>query len=1006
MEKVSDLNKLFSIVPAMVCIASPGGYFEYLNPEWEKVLGFSLEELSSRPLFDFIHPDDHERTWGEIDRQLQGNATINFENRYRCKDGSYKILEWRATPAKGGKLYAVAVDVTDRKKTEERYKGLFDSIRDAILVADINRSIIDCNPAFRELFGYSFNEIKGQKTLYLYENEEQFQELGKALREHHGKTSFLKTVNYKKKNGEVFPGETGVFYLNNKKDEVVGFIGLIRDISERKHIEDALRKSDKLFRTAVSELPIAMIVSEGVSEKVLAVNRKFTELFGYTIEDIPDVSAWWPKAYPDNAYRDEVRTIWTEIIEKAIADQAEVKPLEVTITCKDNTEKQIIVQAASVAEINLVTFIDQTERKRTEMALHESEKRLSAHLENTPVGAISWNLDFEVVDWNPAAETIFGYTKKEAIGKHAADLIIPEEIKDEIDKIFEKLLAKTGGTHSTNEDITKNRRRIICDWYNTTIKDPDGNTIGVSSFVHDITERVNTAKELINKKEAAQRYLNLAGVMFIGLDQKGNVTIANKKACTVLECDENDIIGQNWFDNFIPFRIREDVRSVFNQLIVGDVEPVEYFENPVVSKKGDEKQIAWHNTILTDGQNKIIGTLGSGEDITEKRKLQAQLEQSQKMEAIGNLAGGIAHDFNNILSSVIGFTELALDDVEKGTTLEDYLQEVYTGGKRARDLVKQILAFARQSDEERKPLQIGNIAKEVLKLIRSTIPATIEIRENIESDSLVMGNASHVHQLFMNLCTNAAQAMEGPGGVLKVRLTDVNYTGQPPTLLKLKAGNYIKITVSDTGTGISPDIIDSIFEPYFTTKGVGEGTGMGLAMSHGIVEGYGGKITVDSALGEGTTFKIYLPVSRRRKIHRQYEPEQLPEGTERILFIDDEAPIAKMGSQGLERLGYNVTIRTSSVEGLELFKTKPNDFDIVITDMTMPNITGDKLSVELLKIRPDIPVILCSGYSKKISDDTVLNIGIKAFAYKPIVKADLAKIVRKVLDEAKGKTSK
>ena len=430
----------------------------------------------------------------------------------------------------------------------------------------------------------------------------------------------------------------------------------------------------------------------------------------------------------------------------------------------------------------------------------------------------------------------------------------------------------------------------------------------------------------------------------------------------------------------------------------------------VVHPDGNRIFLEVFGSPVRDKQGTIIASLASFSDITariqveEKRlRLEEDLRQAQKMESIGTLAGGIAHDFNNILSAIIGYTELSLYDAAKGTPLENNLQGVYTAGIRARDLVKQILAFARQSDEEQRPIRVDIITKEVLKLIRSTIPTTIEVKENIESHSLIMGSPSHVHQIFMNLCSNAAQAMEDAGGILKVVLTDVEYNDQSPLPLSgLKPGNYLKISVSDTGPGISPDIIGSIFEPYFTTKGVGEGTGMGLALTHGIIESYGGKITVDSELGKGTVFSIYLPITKKRDDHRPDEKEILPSGTESILFVDDELPIANMGSQLLERLGYRVTVRTSSVEALELFRSKPNDFDLVITDMTMPNMTGDQLAVELMKMRSDIPVILCTGYSKKISEEIAKEIGIKAFAYKPVVKADLAETVRKVLDEAKG----
>jgi len=430
----------------------------------------------------------------------------------------------------------------------------------------------------------------------------------------------------------------------------------------------------------------------------------------------------------------------------------------------------------------------------------------------------------------------------------------------------------------------------------------------------------------------------------------------------------------------------------------------------VVHPDGNRIFLEVFGSPVRDKQGTIIASLASFSDITariqveEKRlRLEEDLRQAQKMESIGTLAGGIAHDFNNILSAIIGYTELSLYDAAKGTPLENNLQGVYRAGIRARDMVKQILAFARQSDEEQRPIRVDIITKEVLKLMRSTIPTTIEVKENIESQSLIMGSPSHVHQIFMNLCSNAAQAMEDAGGILKVVLTDVEYNDQSPLPLSgLKPGNYLKISVSDTGPGISPDIIGSIFEPYFTTKGIGEGTGMGLALTHGIIESYGGKITVDSELGKGTVFSVYLPITKKRDDHRPYEKEILRSGTESILFVDDELPIANMGSQLLERLGYRMTVRTSSVEALELFRSKPNNFDLVITDMTMPNMTGDQLAVELMKMRSDIPVILCTGYSKKISEEIAKEIGIKAFAYKPVVKADLAETVRKVLDEAKG----
>ena len=412
--------------------------------------------------------------------------------------------------------------------------------------------------------------------------------------------------------------------------------------------------------------------------------------------------------------------------------------------------------------------------------------------------------------------------------------------------------------------------------------------------------------------------------------------------------------------------------------------------------------------VIQDDGGVPIKVTGVIQDISKQKEaekamlnLERQLKQSQKMDSIGHLAGGIAHDFNNILSAIIGFTELALDDVEKETPLENNLQEVYIAGMRAKELVQQILAFARQADEERKPIRVAAVATEALKLLRSTIPTSIKIRQVIHSQSMIMGNSAQLHQVFMNLCTNAAHAMEDNGGELELCIRDVTiHNSHALAETGLKPGEYIEIKVSDTGVGIAPEIIDSIFNPYFSTKQFGEGTGMGLATVHGIVASYDGKISVESTKTKGAIFSVYLPITISRTAPQAHAGKALPTGNEHILLIDDEAPIARMASQILKRLGYRVTTQTSSLAALELFRSKPARFDLCISDMAMPDMTGDRLALEMLKIRPDMPIILCSGYSKRMSEGLAVSLGIKAFVYKPVVKADLAKTVREVLDKS------
>lgn len=530
--------------------------------------------------------------------------------------------------------------------------------------------------------------------------------------------------------------------------------------------------------------------------------------------------------------------------------------------------------------------------------------------------------------------------------------------------------------------------------YCRSVYSEDGNYLGRRASNRDITERKEIEDEVRLHHERFLTVLDsIDAAIYVADLETYEVLFMNKH---MIETYGQDMTGSICWKAIRRLSGPCDWCGRDNFDKEGDSEPgvhVWQEQNPFTKRwyVNHDRVIKW-----TDGR---MARLQIATDITDLKKMEAELRQAHKMEAIGTLAGGIAHDFNNILSSIIGFTELALDDVHKGTLLEDNLQQVYTAGKRAKDLVKQILAFARQSDEQVKPIQVSIIAKEALKLIRSSIPATIQIQQRIQSDSLIMGTPSQVHQLVMNLCTNAAHAMDKDGGLLSVGLTDVHLSDRDSKAHGyLDPGDYLKLSVSDTGTGIPTEILDSIFEPFFTTKGPGEGTGMGLAVVHGIVVGYGGRIEVESHIDEGTSFFVYLPVSSKRANGEIELTEHLPSGNEHILFVDDERPIVGMAGQLLERIGYRVTTRTSSVEALELFRDHPDDFDLVITDMTMPNLTGDEFAAEIRKIREDIPIILCTGYSRRISDDSIRKLGIKALVFKPVVKKDLAETIRKVLD--------
>ncbi len=387
-------------------------------------------------------------------------------------------------------------------------------------------------------------------------------------------------------------------------------------------------------------------------------------------------------------------------------------------------------------------------------------------------------------------------------------------------------------------------------------------------------------------------------------------------------------------------------------------------------------------------------------DLTQQAQMEERLIQSQKIEAVGTLAGGIAHDFNNILSAILGYAELARQEVPEGSELESDLDQILRAGSRAKDLVRQILAFSRQTKTETAPVCLASLVKETLKMLRAALPSSIEIRTAIESDAYVLADPTQIHQVITNLATNAAHAMSENGGRLDLTLRNVELTkDESLSYPGLDAGKYVRLTVSDTGCGMTPEVRSRIFEPFYTTRPQGQGTGLGLSTALGIVQRFGGIITVYSEPNVGSTFHVLLPrMANEVEQVEEEEKKPLPRGYERILVVDDEAFQVDLASKILGGLGYRVTAVNSSEQALDLYRKRPDDFDLVITDMTMPGLTGDVLIERLREVRPNVAVMLCSGYSERISREKLKALGVRAFAMKPLMVRELAEKVREILD--------
>lgn len=966
--------------------------------------------------------------------------------------------------------------------------------------------------------------------------------------------------------------------------------------------------------------------------------------------------------------------------------------------------------------------------------LRQSEHKLNSHLQNTPIGAISWDLNFRAVEWNPAAETIFGYSKEEAKGKHVTELILPAEIKEEIDDVFQDLISEKGGTRSTNDNVTKDGKRVVCDWYNTTLKDADGKVVGVASLVHDITSRkqaeaalqasekeyrstlndllvgvvvhardtsilfsnteasnilgltyeqlsgkqaidpswnfvhedstimevedypvskvfstetplydyivginrpdkdyviwviVNASPVFSNENNLDKVIVNFADItatkraeealeqrilaLTIPLDSPEHINfedlfniddiqrlqdefasatgvasiithtdgtpitrpsnfsrlcneIIRKTEKGLANCYKSDaVIGRlsdkgpiiqqclsgglwdagagisvggkhiaNWLIgqvrdetqtademrtyareiganendfieafNEVSSMSREQFESVAQALftfanqistsayqniqqarfitnrkkaekelresekkhktLVNNIPGMVYRAFPdwsieissglenisgytvselnakenhwlslvhpddleqvlkegtqlstkqgnitqqyrIISKEGFTRWVEDHKTALFSNVGEFLGVDGVVLDITERKdaekqryNLESQLRQAHKNEAIGTMAGGIAHDFNNILAAIIGYADMAKGDIPDFSPAKHQIEQVLKAGNRAKDLVRHILTFSRMSSfpQGHVHVNLSSLVKEVVKFQRSTIPTTIEIISDIDENcGQITGDPTQLHQVIMNLCTNASHAMDEENGTLEISLKK--------TEVDLHPGTYIQLSVSDTGTGLSPELIDKIFDPYFTTKAVGKGSGMGLAIVQSIVKNHGGFIKVESKVGKGSTFLVFFPRLKKDLLVEDNEKvAEIPTGTEKILFVDDEEMLADIGKIFLERLGYSVTSVTDSGEALELFLDNPSFFDLVITDQAMPQFSGTDLAKQFLQIRPDVPIILCTGYSSMTNEEKARSIGIRGYVMKPIDNSAISGLIRELLD--------
>ncbi len=630
------------------------------------------------------------------------------------------------------------------------------------------------------------------------------------------------------------------------------------------------------------------------------------------------------------------------------------------------------------------------ELRNTKKNLIKSEQKYQVLVQSMSDIVFIVNPDGKISYLNLEFEKLTGYSISDVLGSSFFDIFASEDIekavgwfnKDFSDK--EDFSCEMAFKHKSGKDVPVEIKM-------TFIMDGGINT-GRIGLARDITERKKTEEAL---RESEEKYRSIMesmddAIYICSVDfsiEYVNPAMIKRVGHNVIgEVCYKEIYG---LDEKCPWCLLEEVMK--NEVIGYEF----------VSPK-DEKtyQISSSPISHIDGS---ISKLTVCRDVTEFKKMEVNLQQAQKMESIGILAGGIAHDFNNILFPILGYTEMLLGDIPENSLFANRLNEIYKGGIRGKELVKQILTFSRQGKSERKLMKMQPVIKEVLKLIRSAIPSTINIKQEINSScGIINADSTQIHQIVMNLTVNAYHAMEETGGELKVGLKEITLYEDDVITFDITPGVYACLTITDTGMGVNKNLLQKIFDPFFTTKREGKGTGMGLSVVHGIVKSMDGTIQVYSEAGQGARFCVYLPVVKSSsEKHAIQTKASLLVGTEWILLVDDEEVIVEMEKQMLEYLGYHVTSRTSSIEALEAFRYCPDKFDLVITDMAMPNMSGEQLAAKLTKIRPDIPILLCTGFSETVTEKKAALSGISGFLLKPFVMMELSQKIREVMDDKK-----
>lgn len=872
------------------------------------------------------------------------------------------------------------------------YRHLFEQLNGAVLLADAaTGKLLDCNWAAVQLLGRDRAEIIGmhQEGIHPPHTADEYR---RRFAEHVAKG---RGADYEgeviRKDGRIVPVQISAVPV--ELDGRAMIFGLFQDISARVTIEQTLRESEARYRIFFEQAPDGILIADIETRKFLYANPAAAAMFGCDQAELLRLGV--EDIHPPEAL--------AAVVAEFMAQARGEKLMAPIIPCRrrDGTvffaDIKTTMARLDGRPCNIGFFTDVTLRQQAEIRLAASEARFRELVDLLPLIVFEVDLSGRLTFVNRQAFTALGYRKASLPqGLNLLDFLVlgdRDRAAGNMQRLFRGEAAQANEYRLQRKDGSS--MPVIS---SSSVIFDQGRPVGLRGVILDISDRKLAEENLRRERDKLQGYLDVAGVMLLALNDRQEVAMINRKGCEILGLSEEEIVGRNWFKTFLPPEQRDEVAVIFDRLLAGEVEPAEYYENPVLAADGRLRMIAWHNTVLREGDH-VVGLLSSGEDITLRRQMEEELAKVQKLESVGLLAGGIAHDFNNLLTAILGNISLAKEYIRPEDALFPLLDDSEKASFRARDLTRQLLTFARGGVPVTETAALGNLIRDSAAFVLRGSSSTPDffIPEDLW---MVKIDKGQINQVIQNLVINAEQSMPR-GGLVSVRCENVQLGPDVP--VPLPAGDYVRVSVRDQGSGIPPENIGKVFDPYFTTKS--GGSGLGLATVHSILRSHNGHISVETSPGGGTAFHVYLPALPfvRPVVSLVADRHELAIGPGRILVMDDESIVCNVVAAMLEKMGFAVDCVVDGSEALDLYfreKEAGRPYDVVVMDVTIPGgMGGEEAVARLLAVDPQARVIVASGYSR---DPIVANFreyGFRAAIAKPFTVQDLSNVLREVLGQ-------